>query len=192
MDESVYCVAAASMPDVREEVQDLSDKLYNQLVSTGEFRLRQEVEHDESWRQIIPYAVVQYRQRVLLVRRKKAGSESRLHHQMSIGIGGHINRIDHGNARDLFEGGLARELREELVIGAFVAEPIGLIHSAGDPVSRVHTGVLYVVTVASPVSIRETNRLKGDLCDWREIALQYHQLEGWSKLTFDFLDARKV
>ncbi len=153
--------------------------------------MRQEVEYDETWRQIIPYAVVKYQQKVLLVRRKRAGSESRLHHQMSIGIGGHINHIDYGNARDLLEGGLTRELREELVIGAFVAEPIGLIHSSGDLVSRVHTGVLYMVTAASPVSVRETTRLDGGLCEWREIGHCYRQLEGWSQLVFDFLDARE-
>lgn len=188
--ERVYCLPSSALPEPREEVLPLPDELYRRLGREGEFRLRDEVETDESWRQIIPYAVVTSGGRVLLVERLRGGSETRLHARLSIGLGGHINPVDGDADRDVVEGGLMRELAEELHIGGYRAEPVGLIHSAEGAVSRVHTGVLLLVRAAEPPRVRERHKLAGRMATWEEVEAASERLEGWSRLALRHLRAR--
>jgi predicted NUDIX family phosphoesterase len=149
---------------------------------------RAEVEDDPRWRQIIPYAVVERAGEVLLVERLSGGSEVRLHNRYSLGIGGHINRQDAECqvAGDLLTAALTRELREELVIGAFFAEAVGLIHSDASPVDRVHTGVLYLVKTLE-ATVREQHKLRGAWAGLNEVAALEARLEGWSQLALRWL-----
>src|SRR4030095_16162199 len=64
------------------------------LAREGFFVERAVAERTPSWKQIIPYTLVQCGERVLLTRRTKGGGEARLHDKHSIGIGGHINPVD--------------------------------------------------------------------------------------------------
>ena len=163
MSEQVYCVPAERLPSPQPKALALTADLYALLVNEGQFLTRADVEEDPSWRQIIPYAVIQCEGQVLLVERLKAGSESRLHNKMSIGMGGHINPQDHTDdnqktapqktapEQDVLEAALVRELREELVIGGFAFEATGThspqrkcrrtgAHRAFVPCDRARTG----------------------------------------------------
>jgi predicted NUDIX family phosphoesterase len=186
--EEVYCLPAGALPAPTAEVIPLSAELYQLLLSEGRFLPRAEVEDDPRWRQIIPYAVVERNQQALLVERLSGGSETRLHHRYSLGIGGHINRQDAECqvARDLLTAALTRELREELVIGAFFAEAVGLIHSDANPVDRVHTGVLYLVKTLE-ATVREQHKLRGAWAGLGEVAALEARLEGWSQLALRWL-----
>lgn len=188
MPEEVYCLPASALPPTAGEVIPLSAALYRLLLSEGQFLPRAEVEDDPSWRQLIPYAVVERASEVFLVERLSGGSEARLHNRYSLGIGGHINRQDteHESARDLLEAALARELREELVIGAFFAEAVGLIHSDANPVDRVHTGVLYRVS-ALEAKVLEQHKLRGTWASLDQVAALEARLEGWSRLALQWL-----
>jgi predicted NUDIX family phosphoesterase len=188
MSEQVYCISTNLLPEPDPNPLPLSPELYELLATKGSYRPRDQAETDPTWRQIIPYAVVLKEDRVLLVERLKAGTEARLHNLHSLGIGGHINPVDHANARDIIEGGLIRELREELELGAFTAEAVALIHRADNEVSMVHTGVLYKVQVVGEVKIRETHKLAGEFVTWAEVAQKYERLEGWSQAAYDFLN----
>jgi predicted NUDIX family phosphoesterase len=187
MSEQVYCVPTNLLPEPSLEPLGLSPELYELLATQGSYCPRDQAETDPTWRQIIPYAVVTQEERsgelvepkVLLVERLKAGTEARLHNLYSLGMGGHINPVDHVNARDIIEGALVRELREELELGAFRAEAVALIHRADNEVSKVHTGVLYKVQVVGEVKIRETHKLAGEFKTWAEIAEHFDRLEGW-------------
>ena len=97
--------------------------------------------------------------------------------------------MDHANARDPIEGALARELREELRVGAFFAEAVGLIHRAETPVERVHTGILYRVKTPGEgeVTVRETHKLAGNFVTWREVEKVAVRLELWSQAALKFL-----
>ncbi len=196
MSEQIYCVTANLLPEPSLEPLPLSAELYELLVTKGTYRPRDEAETDPIWRQIIPYAVVMKEDvitkenRVLLVERLKAGTEKRLHNLYSLGIGGHINPVDHENARDLIEGGLIRELREELELGAFTAEAVALIHRADNEVSMVHTGVLYKVQVVGEVKVRETHKLAGEFVTWAEVTEKFERLEGWSQAAYQKLGER--
>ncbi len=187
--EQVYCLAAETLPAPGPQVLPLSAELYKQLATTGSFLPRREVEDNERWRQIIPYAVIEQGEQVLLVERLKAGSEARLHRLLSIGLGGHINPVDHANARDPIEAALARELREELHIRAFFAEAVGLIHRQENAVERVHSGILYRVKPKGEIAIRETEKLAGQLVPWSRADELFTRLEGWSQAALRFLQA---
>ena len=194
MPEQVLCLPATHLPEPSPEVLPLSDALYHTIATEGEFRARDEVETDETFRQIIPYAVLQREDRVFLVERLQAGSEARLHNRLSIGLGGHINPLDtskyapkHANARDPLEGALARELREEVTIRAFFAEAVGLIHRSETAVERVHTGILYRVKTPGEVQVRETHKLAGGFVTWEEVEAVSERLERWSQAALEFL-----
>ena len=72
------------------------DKYLNVLLSRGNnfFFPRAQAESDPAYKQIIPYALIAFENKVLhYVRGKKAG-EQRLVAKGSIGIGGHMNEND--------------------------------------------------------------------------------------------------
>jgi predicted NUDIX family phosphoesterase len=190
MSEQVYCVPTDLLPEPSLGPLSLSRELYELLATQGNYHPRDRAETDPTWRQIIPYAVVFKDHKVLLVERLKAGTEARLHNLYSLGIGGHINPVDHVNARDIIEGGLIRELREELELGAFTAQAVALIHRADNEVSMVHTGVLYKVQAVGEVKIRETHKLAGEFRSWAEVREKYERLEGWSQAAYDFLSGQ--
>lgn len=78
----------------------------------GFFRRRGDVEDDPSLKQIIPYLVVQSSGRYMLFQRTQAGGEGRLHGLYSVGVGGHVAKIDEGEAADAVAAGLRRELED--------------------------------------------------------------------------------
>lgn len=190
MREEVYCLPVEVLPAPAEAILPLNAELYARLVGAGRFLPRAEVEDDPRWRQLIPYAVLQRPQQVFMVERLGGGSEARLHHRFALGIGGHINRQDADLelARDLLEAALVRELREELIIGAFFAEAVGLIHSDASLVDRVHTGVLYRVKTLD-AAVREQHKLRGSWVRLAEVAAIESRLEGWSQLVLRWLQA---
>lgn len=185
--ERVYCLPANALPSPQEDMLPLNRELYHAITKNGDYLPRATVETDERYRQIIPYAVIVQGEQVFLVKRLRAGSEARLHDLYSVGIGGHINPADHANARDVIEGALARELREELHIGAFAAEAVGLIHSSEGAVSRVHTGVLYKIKTPGEVHVREQHKLRGTFATIAQLQTHFEQLESWSQIALRYL-----
>lgn len=150
----------------------------------GTFRARSEVEHDQSWKQIIPYLVLRDGERLFLMRRTSAGGDERLHERFTIGIGGHVNPDD-GDPL----GGLRREWLEEIE-AAFVPDfqPIGLLNDDDNSVGAVHLGLVFSADAAGrPVAIRETDKLTGSFATLAEVEAVADRLETWSALLFDFL-----
>jgi predicted NUDIX family phosphoesterase len=150
----------------------------------GTFRPRRDVEDDPSWKQVIPYLVLRDGERLFLMRRTRAGADSRLHDRYSIGIGGHVNPPD-GDAL----GGLRREWREEMRAD-FVPEfrPLGVLNDDTDAVGAVHLGLVFTAEAAGrPVAIRETSKLSGEFVAFTEVAAVADGLETWSALLYEFL-----
>jgi len=158
--------------------------LLDAVASRGVFRVRSEVEDDASFQQVIPYVIVTDGPRVFLMRRLRAGADTRLHDRYSIGVGGHVGAADGGIA-----GGLAREWAEELVadwLPDFL--PVGLINDDTDAVGAVHLGVVYRVESAGrPVAIRETHKLDGWFAPVAEVEALGDRLETWSQLCLERL-----
>lgn len=152
------------------------------------FMPRAEVEEDPTYQQIIPYVVFRHGARFFLTRRLKASSEKRLRQLYSLGVGGHINPgdLEHG---DPIADGLRREFDEECVYeGQFEARLLGLLNDESSPVSKVHLGVVFLVDGDSDrISIRETEKLSGELLTLDEMRIFYLEMESWSQMVYDRL-----
>ncbi len=151
----------------------------------GQFRPRERVEVDRSWKQVIPYLVLRDGERYFLMHRTKAGTDARLHDLYSIGIGGHLNPGDGDLA-----GGLRREWREELWAGFEPSfELIGLLNDDTTDVGSVHLGAVYAADAhGQSVAIRETDKLAGGFAEPSEVAAVVERMESWSALVFEHLE----
>jgi predicted NUDIX family phosphoesterase len=162
------------------------DAFLRVVSADGLFAPRSTMEENPAFKQVIPYLVLRDGERYFLMRRTRAGGDARLHDLWSIGVGGHLNPGD----GDL-PGGLLREWNEE-VVADFVPEfrLVGLLNDDTTPVGRVHLGAVYVADAAGrPVEIRETDKLTGSFVAPAEVAAVAGDLETWSRLVFDFLEA---
>jgi predicted NUDIX family phosphoesterase len=118
------------------------------------------LEVNEAYRQIIPYTVLRSGDRYAAYRRTPKGGENRLHGQVSIGFGGHVDLVDVvfdpiNSVVDLkktIDEGSRRELDEELVLGEGVeivkfTELNEKIVSNANPVDRVHIGLVNIAEI---------------------------------------------
>jgi predicted NUDIX family phosphoesterase len=158
------------------------------------FQPRSRAEKDPSFKQIIPYVVVTDGKSILhYVRGKKAG-EQRLVAKGSIGIGGHINDEDHSLfavGLQAFQEAVRREVCEELAVqGSFDAKPVGLINDDSTEVGRVHFGVVHVLFRA-PEMVKKNEQVitQVEFIPIEELKARREQMESWSQLCLDNLDA---
>jgi predicted NUDIX family phosphoesterase len=157
----------------------------------GAFLPRAAMEHDPSWKQVIPYPVLRDGDDWFLMRRTRAGSDERLHDRYSIGVGGHVNPEDGGLDGDLATA-LRREWHEELVVDFVPAfRFVGLLNDDTTPVGQVHLGLVYEGDAGGrPVAIRETDKLTGSFVRSADVAAVSDRLETWSLLAFEWLEGQ--
>ena len=155
----------------------------------GRFEPRDAMERDPSNKQLIPYLVLRDGPRYFLMRRTRAGADARLHDRWTIGVGGHLNPGDEDLA-----GGLLREWREELVADFGPAfQPVALLNDDTTEVGAVHLGVVFVADAAGrPVAVRETDKLTGRFATAAEVLAVADDLETWSRLVFDAIEAGEL
>lgn len=156
---------------------------------------RGDAEEDVTLKQPIPYAIIRRGEEVFVYKRLKAGGEARLHDSLSIGIGGHMNRVnDIYNWNDNLMINFHRELGEELYIHSDIrSEPriVGLINDDEDDAGLFHIGILMIIdlTTGTEVTVRETNKLEGywlRIKDLRKSGL-FEALETWSQFAVEVL-----
>ncbi len=167
-----------------------SSDYVTQIDRHASFRPREQVEVDPSFKQIIPYLIVRYTDRLFLFQRSAAGNEARLRGLFSIGVGGHINRSDVVGATDLVGAGLRRELDEELLIhGTWRARLVGVLNDDTNAVGRVHFGLVHVIDVESPdVAVRESDVLTGRMASREDVWAVRDRMETWSRLILESAD----
>ncbi len=173
---------------------------------------RNKAEHDSTFKQVIPYCVVQNEQGDFFVYDRK-GSEARLHGFSSLGIGGHINNKDTGT--DLFSiiiAGAKRELAEELpslqdMLPALFQKLVsaqsetssnhhiprivmhGLINEEQSAVGSVHIGLVIGLVAPAHMIIAVDTELE----HWRWVPAQKLMLdafETWSQLAYRLLTVK--
>ena len=165
------------------------------LLSRGNnfFLPRAAAEHDPTHKQIIPYAIIAHRDRVLhYVRGKKAG-EQRLVAKGSIGIGGHMNDSDESLFawdEEAYRAGVEREVNEEIRIETpFDDHIVALLNDDSTEVGRVHLGVVHVFNLDEPkVEKREAMITNLEFLSRQELLKRRDTLETWSQLCVDQLD----
>ena len=151
-----------------------------------QFLPRPDMELDPSYRQIIPYVAVTRGDEIYATRRLNAGGEARLHGKISLGVGGHIERVDDDEREGILMRALEREVAEEVSVEHVVSlTPLGVINEEGDEVSRVHLGFLFRMEVAGEVSVRETEKLEGKWLKISELGGYEEFMEGWSRVTME-------
>lgn len=152
-------------------------------------------EINTNYKQPVPYAVLRSGSKVFVYKRLGVGGESRLHDKLSLGVGGHMNRLLGSSSSfvDEISENLKRELTEELVIDISESHvtPYGIINDDSNDVSVVHIGLLYGIEVQDPslIKVRETDQLEGfwyNIEDLKESS-DYEKLEAWSKIAVDYL-----
>src|SRR5947208_5719450 len=132
------------------------EKYLNALLSRENnfFLPRAQAETDPTHKQIIPYALIAFDNKVLYyVRGKKAG-EQRLVAKGSIGIGGHMNEGDESLFaldEQAYRAGVEREVNEEIKIDTqFEDRIVALLNDDTTDVGRVHLGIVHVFKLAEP------------------------------------------
>lgn len=184
---------------------DEGETLLQRFWQEGFFVDRPTAEANPDWKQPIPYCAILRGDEVYCVERTSRQSEDRLHGLLSIGLGGHVNPEDDGQALGArpasghrFRQALHRELEEELAMPwPHCSQPrfLGILNDDSNPVGRVHMGLVFCVEVAPAdvdpqgalpeVSVRETRKMRGGFTRlaaldplWQDPA----RFESWSRL----------
>jgi predicted NUDIX family phosphoesterase len=196
-DENIL-VIRRSLFDELGSFQGLSfepEKYLKQILSRGNnfFIARSQAESDPAYKQIIPYALIVFKESVLhYVRGKKAG-EQRLIAKGSIGIGGHMNETDESLfAMDehAYRAGVEREVNEEIRIDTpFEDRIVAFLNDDSTEVGRVHLGIVHVFKLKEPkVQKREAMITGLAFLAKEELMARRDSFETWSQICLDSLD----
>ncbi len=161
------------------------------------WRPRASVEEDPSFKQLIPYCLLVWRDAAGLrhyfaYTRGGGQSEARLRAKRSVGIGGHISSTDGEHGDDTsYEAGMRRELAEEIAIeGSWTGRCLGLINDDSNPVGSVHLGIVHLLELEQPAVAPRESELVG--CGFEPLAAlvaDRDRFETWSQITLDALAA---
>lgn len=151
---------------------------------------REGLETDPTYRQLITYNMVRCKDKFLAYVRTKDGNEARLHGNVSIGFGGHVDLDDVIAINGAIEvdatllEAAKRELREEVVLGTVnqIRTQPELIVSNATETDKVHTGIVSIVDVVDEQA--HANETQIELLGWftlDELREQFgDRLESWS------------
>jgi predicted NUDIX family phosphoesterase len=157
------------------------------------FLPRPEAEINPAYKQIIPYALIAFENKMAYyVRGKKAG-EQRLIAKGSIGIGGHMNETDESLfALDeaAYRAGVEREANEEIKIDSpFEDRIVALLNDDTTDVGRVHLGIVHVFKLAEPKIEKREAMITGLTFLRKEGLLARREtMENWSQICLDSLE----
>ena len=171
------------------------EKYLNLLLSRGNnfFFPRAQAENDPAYKQIIPYALLAFQDRVLYYVRGKRAGEQRLVAKGSIGIGGHMNESDESLFawdEQAYRAGVEREVNEEIKIDTqFQDRIVALLNDDTTEVGRVHLGIVHVFRLAQQkVDKREAMITNLAFLTKAELLNRRESLETWSQICVDSLE----
>ncbi|MGZ4974014.1 MAG: hypothetical protein ACXWBP_07000 [Limisphaerales bacterium] len=159
-------------------------------IKNAQFLARKIAETDFNFKQIIPYVLVRHANRYVLMRRTTKQTEARLHDKYSIGVGGHINDEDMAKGiENIIQHGMRREIEEEMLIKSEQScELVGVINDNSSEVSRVHMGLVYVLTTGTAeFEIAEKDKYTANWASVEEMAAVYDKMESWTQIVYDNL-----
>lgn len=149
---------------------------------------RDAMEQDPEFKQLIPYCIFRHRDSdgtisVFQYTRGGGQGESRLHHQRSIGIGGHVSSDD-SDSKEPYREGMRRELDEEVRIDTVYTEScVGLINDDENEVGKVHLGIVHILDVETQdVFPREADIANAQFVPVNELLSEMDQFETWSQI----------
>ncbi len=142
---------------------------------------RKIAEVSPQYRQIIPYVLIRNVSDYFILRRTTKQNEARLHHKLSLGIGGHINP-----GHSLVDG-MQKELEEEVHIAStYDLEFLGMVNDDSTDVGRVHLGAAYLLEVETKsVTVKETEKMAGQWISRTALREARPEMESWSQIVYD-------
>lgn len=163
--------------DVEHYAPRLLDARHFQFVPRGQ------AEEDPGLKQLIPYVVLKHGDRVFQYTRGQGGGEKRLRALRSVGIGGHINPIDHAADEHPYRAGMLREVAEEVTLGSAYQETcLGFINDDATPVGQVHLGIVHVFELETPaVERREADVTRAGFAAIATLLDEIDTFETWSQ-----------
>ena len=195
--EKVLCIKRDLLPEswvAQKSVVSLKLDIFIENCSTSgfEFVKRIEAENDSSYKQIIPYIILQTKDHGKTAIYQRQGSEQRLHDLWSLGIGGHINPVDVNTKKDSFKQilitGMQREIDEELekMPEELSPEFVGVISEDITDVGKVHLGAVFRIKTNSPEKFLPGEELFQ--FTWAKTnSLHKLNLELWSTMALELL-----
>ncbi|MGB7328894.1 MAG: phosphoesterase [Rubripirellula sp.] len=158
------------------------------------FHPRSAMETDPSFKQLIPYVLLQWTNadgvvHLFTYTRGGGSGEKRLHARRSVGIGGHISEEDAAGGADPYSTGMHRELAEEIQLESGYEETQeGLIYDPSNDVGKVHVGVVHRFVLKTPdVKSNEADLADGGFVPVETLKAERDGLETWSQLAIDAL-----
>lgn len=148
---------------------------------------RRLAENDPSYKQLIPYVVVRWRDQVFTYTRGHAGNETRLRALRSLGIGGHICAEDGAASADPYRTGLMRELEEEVCLETTYNERLlGLINDDSTPVGQVHLGIVHLLDLSEPrIRHRDEALVGAAFASLKQLRQFREEFETWSQFLLE-------
>lgn len=165
------------------------DRYLTIIQTHNEFHPRSLMEHDPSYKQIIPYLVFKHKDRYFIMERHAKASEQRLKSKLSLGIGGHIRKEDMESA-SIFDWA-RREFHEEVSYdGDFIIKPLGILNDDSNDVGKVHIGFVFLLEgTSSEISVKSELQ-SGTLATLDECLAAKDRMETWSQFVIEHI-ARK-
>lgn len=153
-------------------------------------------ENDTAWKQLLPYVVaIDEQGGIYCYTRGKAGAEGRLHGNISIGLGGHVDEAPSNEPlMQLLVREANRELEEEAALPATDLKFRALICDPTNEVGLVHIGILAIRHVSNEEKagmLAEAGVVeKGEFVSipYLRSHENFTRLENWSKVAVDFVD----
>jgi predicted NUDIX family phosphoesterase len=165
--------------------------------SNNRFIDRDLAEHDDQYKQLIPYVILRFGNSVFSYVRGKKSSESRLVAMRSIGVGGHIEPADQSlfsSDQDMYLEAARREVSEEVRLDSPYHESIvALINDDSTDVGKVHLGIMHIWDLAEPkVTKREGLITQSGFVPIESLRAGIEDLETWSRIALQVLDDPSV
>ena len=171
---------------------DFTD-LESYVDNLGHFKLRNDVETDPEYRQVIPYVLVRMKEPIdgvyeYLVAKRLKGVLAGGH---TLGFGGHINPCDRVANMTQTKACIYRELTEELGIPKDkilkLEDTNSVIYNDENDVNRVHLGMIFIAEVEyADYKINEPENLELLNVSYNQLD-QVPDLESWSEKTIELL-----
>ena len=147
------------------------------------------MENDPSYQQIIPYILFSFENKFFAYKYiKNAGEKRLINEDYYLGVGGHINKEDISDEKDILEVGAAREWEEEIDFKGNVLQKKlgGVLNDESRPVEQVHLALLYHFIGDSPdIKVKETDKMEGKLIDLNDFHTSNINCSPWAQIVYD-------
>lgn len=166
------------------------------IKNNHEFKRRGDMERDPSYQQIIPYILFSAKDgsapggsdKFFAYKYIKEAGETRLiNNDYQLGVGGHINKEDVNESKNVLEAGMMREWLEEVDFKGKILEKklVGILNDESREVEKVHLGLVYhFVGDNTDIQIKEKEKMEGKLISLNEV-INNTSHSPWMKIVCD-------